>query len=938
MSGPRTGPGIRLARVVSRALAWARSVLRPSRLRQEMDEEISFHIASRAGDLQREGLPAAEALRQARVEFGAQASHRDGMRAALGLGPVDWLAELAADLRYGFRLLRKNPGFTATAVCSLGLAIGANAAIFSTANELLFARLGVPRAAELREVLVVQDEHGGEQNFWNGEGSAEGGKREFDVLPYPAFQQLASQAEQTPLFGYQDVYNITLSGAGDARAVNVEMVSGSYYGEMEVRPALGRALLPADDRVDAGAPLAVVLSHGLWQRVFGGTPDVLGRTIRLEGTLATVVGVNPRGFTGAGSVQISPDVFVPLTAVSRLKPLIGIENPLHSEKLSWVKAELRMQPGMSENQSAAGLTVALEARLRKLGGLKAGQTLPWVALGDGSRGVAWIREQYGKPVYALLGSVGLVLLLACVNVGNLMLARARTRGREMSLRLALGAGRARIFRQLLTEALLLSALGGVLGFLLAFLVRDVVPRLLWQGDARTEIQVSFDWRVFAFTAGVTVASAILAGLAPAWQATRRDPGEAIKDAGTGATGRRRMWGGKALVAVEVALALVLVASAGLFLRTMLNLERVNPGFQAKGLLLFEVNLPALKYPAGANRRMLAQLLEAVRSTPGVERASITTVAMLSHSTSDESFYLERPLGGKSGRSQDASVDVDSVTPGYFETMGIPIVAGRSFSDGDTGRTDGLALINQSMARKYFPGVNPIGRRFSSSGDHATGKATGTLTEVVGICGDTLYADPHAQPEPLHFDLIRGGDDVGGGVFVVRSSQRPEELVPTLRRVVARLDPDLPLTAVRTQEEQIAEVTQQERLMAMLSLAFGALALLLAGVGVYGVLSYSVTERTREIGIRLALGADRGRVQSMVLREAGWLAAFGVAAGLGATLALGSLVRALLFGIRPADPAALAGAAGALLLLALVAAWVPARRAARVEPIEALRHE
>ncbi len=899
-----------------------------------MEAEIGFHIASRAEDLEREGLPAVEALRQARVEFGAEAAHRAGMREALGLRPLD---ELVADLRYGLRLLRKSPGFAATAVCSLGLAIGANAAIFSTANELLFARLGVPRAAELRSVEEVRDvSHGGDWDTWNSAGTKEGGLLRLDTFSYPAFRAIARQMEQRGLMllGYQDAPNITMSGAGEARAVSVELVSGSYYGVMEMQPTLGRALGLADDRVDQGAPLAAVVSYGLWQRVFGGARDVLGRTIRLNGSLATVVGVNPRGFTGGGSVQISPDVFVPLTAIGRLKPLIGRDDPLHSGSLGWVKVGLRARPGTAENAVAAGLTVMLEAEMLAEGGREARHPLPWVALEDGSRGTAWARNLYGKPVYALLGLVGLLLLLACTNVANLLLARARTRGREMSLRLALGARRARIFRQLLTEALLLSSLGGALGLALAFSVRDVVPRLLWTGHGAGEIQVPFDWRVFAFTAGISIGSALLAGLAPAWRALQQEPGEALKNAGAVATGRRRFWGAQVLVVLEVGLALVLVASAGLFLRTMVNLEEVDPGFKTKGLLLFEVNLPPLKYPPAVNRRMHAQLLQTVRSTPGVESASLATVPALAKYESTVSFYLERPLGDQKEKARDVNVEVNTVAPGFFETMGIPIVAGHAFTEGDLARTNGLAVINQSMAKHYFPGVNPIGRRFSSS-DSGGERA---WTEIVGICRDTQYYDPHEQPKPMYFDLLRESDDLVGATYMVRTKGRPEDLVPALRRVVARLDPDLPLTDVRTQEEQIREVTQQERLMATLSLGFGVLALLLAAVGVYGVLSYSVAERTREIGIRLALGADRGQVQGLVLREAGWLAGVGVVAGLGATLALGSFVRALLFGVRPADPVALAGAAAVLLLLALLAAWVPARRAARVEPMVALRHE
>ena len=391
--------------------------------------------------------------------------------------------------------------------------------IFSTAKELLFARLGVPHARELRSLRLVKNQNGPRLNTWNDNGSEVNGLYLIDVFPYPAFHILAGQVPEAPLFGYQNASSVTMSGAGDAREVQVQMVSGTFYGQMEVQPVLGRILGPVDDRVDRGAPMEAVLGYGFWQREFGGDRTVLGRIVRLNGSTATIVGVNPPHFTGALSPQFSPDLFVPLSAVTQLQPLIGNANPLTSDDLGWVKIGYRAKPGMADNALAARLTVALEALTRASKKLTAKTTLPWVAVEDGSQGVSWFRNQYAKPIYALLGLVVLVLLLACVNVANLMLSRARTRAREMSLRLALGAGRARLFRQLLTECLLLAGIGGAFGFALAFTVRNVVPRLMLNSRGASTLQTPFDWRVFAFTAGVTLASAVLSGLAPAWQAT-----------------------------------------------------------------------------------------------------------------------------------------------------------------------------------------------------------------------------------------------------------------------------------------------------------------------------------------------------------------------------------------------------------------------------------
>ncbi len=837
------------------------------------------------------------------------------------------LSNFWADGRYAARLLAKNPGFTCITVLSLALAIGANTAIFSMANELLFARLAVPRAQELRSLLQMNHSGTG-VSIWNGSANEHDGVSECSAFPYPLFRVMAQARPH--LFGYQGISNITLTGAGEPRAVAVQMVTGNFYSGMQVRPALGRALLESDDHVDAGAPLVAVLSYGLWQRAFAGSKTVLGRTVRLNGSLATIVGVNALGFTGADDVQISPDLFVPLTAVSQLQPLIGNTDPLHSAELSWVHVALRSEPGQPDNQVAARLSVTLASASRALHTRASEKSLPWVALQDGSRGDGWQRAVYGKPIYALLGLVSLVLLLASVNIANLMLGRARTRARELSLRMALGAGRARLFRQMLTECLLLASLGGTLGLLLAFAVRNVVPRLLWEGRSGSTLVIPFDWQVFAFTAGVTVLSAVLSGLVPAWRAARSEPGEALKTTGPTATGRRRFLGGKLLVTLEVALSLVLVAGSALFLRTMLNLREVHTGFHARGLLLFDLDLPQTRYPARKNAQMHGELLRAIRQVPGVQSASLATIALVANSMSNASFHLEHGAPGK--QPADAEyVDLDSVAPAFFGTMQIPILAGRDFSEADARSGRPVAIINQALARKYLPKGNPVGRAFRIS-------SKGPWTEIIGVCGDTLYADPHEQPPPLHFDLLTSADDVGDATYLIRTTAKPDALIPSLRRAVARLDPDLPLIDIRTQEEQIAQVTRQERLMAALSLGFGTLALLLASVGVYGVLSYSTAERTREIGIRLALGAQPGAVRGMILREAALLAGAGTVAGLGITLALARLVRSLLYGVAPNDLVALCGATALLLTLALLAAWLPARRAASIDPIAALRSE
>jgi predicted permease len=914
-----------------RFTSWLRSVFQPSRLRQAMDDEIAFHIASRAADLEHEGFAPKEAARRARVEFGAQAAHRHGMRVSLGLR---WPDEVWGDLRYGARLLRRSPGFTVVTIASLALAIGANSAIFSAANELLFSRLGVPHARELRSLSIVTDARSIGFDGWNSYGNDLGnGLSDTDVITYPEFRMISrEQTALQPLFGYQTLSYVTMTGAGTALPVTVQTVSGNFYPQMGVQTILGRALGPSDDHVDQGVPLAAVLSYGAWQREFGGAKSVLGRTIHLNGAPATVVGVNPKGFTGAQSVQISPEVFVPLTAIAVLQPLVGDAHPLTDTRLNWVVAMARARPGVLDTAAAAQLTVLLETAIRATRTVKAGKTLPWVEIKNGSRGLDFTESQYGPQLYTLLGLAGLVLLLACVNVANLMLARARTRAQELSLRMAVGAGRARIFRQMLTECLLLAGIGGALGGVLAFVARNVVPRLLWDPTQGADLHVPFDWAVFAFTAGVTLAAAILSGLAPAWQATRQEPGAALKAGGKAQTRRHRFWTGKSLVALEVALSLMLVSGAALFLRTMINLDHIHPGFDTQGLLMFEIIPPGLRYPAGKNLQALERILEQLRSVPGVESATMTSTPLLSDDRSSTSFYLAQPLGKKSRQAEkDISVDYADVAPGYLETMRIPLLAGRAIAPEDAASPQRVAVINQVMAQQIFGNLNPIGRMFSG-----TGKPP--WTEIVGICGNTLYNTPKGEPPAIYFDSLPPGSDTGGVAYVVRTKLQPTALMPSLRRAVARVDADLPLMNILTQEEQIDALTQQERLMADLSLVFAALALLLACVGVYGVLSYSVAERTREIGIRLALGAKRAQVRGIVLREAAWLTALGMSVGMGVTLALAHLVHAQLYGVAPTDIVSLAGSALLMIAVALIAVWIPAARASRVDPMVALRHE
>ena len=568
--------------------------------------------------------------------------------------------------------------------------------------------------------------------------------------------------------------------------------------------------------------------------------------------------------------------------------------------------------------------------------VKKDDTLPRLFLEDGSKGLNQSGKHFAAPLYVLLAMVGFVLLLACANMANLMLARASARQREMSVRLALGAGRWRILRQVLIESLTLSTLGGALGFLLGYLGRTTVPSLLSNAwDADTPV-APFDWKVFAFTAAITIGTGIVFGLAPAWASTRAEIGAALKQGSKTASRRRKGMSGKAIVSFQVALSTLLVVGAALFLRTLINLNSIDPGFHTDHLLLFDISPPAASYPAPKDVALHAQLEAALSSVPGVEGVTLADIPLLADTMGNSDFIVEgapKPRGDQQGEATTSLMT--DVGPQFFSVMQIPILSGRAFTAQDAESPHPTAVINQSLARKFFPGQNPIGRRFNVDDRLPAGIY---WVEIIGVCANTRYNSLKSEPPPIHFDLYRQRPIIGGVTYIVRTHSKPEAIVPSLRSAVQRIDKDLPLMDIRTQQQQIDADLQTERMFAALTAGFGVLALALVCVGIYGIMAYTVSQRTNEIGIRLALGAERGQVRGMVLREAAWLSLIGIVSGLAVALALGRLVKAMLYGLQPADPASLAGAAALLLTIALFAGWVPALRASRVEPMEALRHE
>jgi predicted permease len=657
--------------------------------------------------------------------------------------------------------------------------------------------------------------------------------------------------------------------------------------------------------------------------------------ITVNMTSVTIIGVNPRAFTGAKSVQSSADIFMPLSMLPLVKGELGDSGPLLSNSnIWWVQLMAREKLGVPLEQAQAALNFALSAAIHATMTVAKNDTMPRLELEDGSRGLNFEGRQFAQPVHVLLAVVGFVLLIACANIANLMLARSSARQREMSVRLALGAGRSRILRQVLTESLMLAALGGAVGLLLGYLARTALPKLLLNSWEREGMNVPFDWRVFCFTAGITLVTGVLFGIAPAWNATRAEIGTAIKDGGKGSAKQRKGWSGRTIIAFQIALSTVMVVGASLFLRTLINLNAVDVGFRADGLVLFDINPPSKQYPAPKDIAVHARIEQALRAVPGVEGVSLTDIPFIADSESGSGFYMEEAPGNDKPQERTLSMEA-TVGQDFLSVLGIPIVAGRGFTPEDAESPHRFSIVNQALARKYFPNQNPIGRRFTMDDSN---KKNRSWLEIIGVSADTRYSHLQDEPPPLHFDLYRQSKDIGDATYVVRTRMKPDAIVPSLRATVQGIDRDLPLMDVRTQRQQIDATISQQRVFASLTAAFGILALALACVGIYGIMAYAVSQRTNEIGIRLALGAGRRQVRSMVLKEAGWLAGVGVVCGVVVALWLGRLTKSMLYGLQPTDPASLVGAAVLLLSVALLAGWVPAMRASRVEPMEALRHE
>jgi predicted permease len=802
------------------------------------------------------------------------------------------LALLPPDLVFAARLLRKSPGFTFVAVVSLALAIGANTTIFSVAKQLLFERLDVPHASSLRLLSTT-------------------------AFSYPVYEHLRAQ---NAVLGDLLAFHATAANAtvGDnAERVLLHEVSGNYYEVLGVRVQIGREIRPSDDK--PGSPAVATISDAFWNREFARSPAAIGRSITINDVPVTIIGVNPNGFTGAGSTLPSetPAVTVTLAKATLVTPASNGRNWLADPAAGGLIVLGRAKPGVSDRAAQAALDTQFPAIVRAILPIHAGDAVPRLTLRDGSRGLFAQQQVFATPIAVLMIFLGLVLLLACANIATLMLARGARRQREMSVRLALGAGRARILRQMLIESLLLAALGGASGLALAYVGRGAIARFT----------PHFDWQVFGFTVLISSATGLLFGLAPALAAMRAEIADGVK-ANAGVA--------KSVVGLQIALATFLIIGAGLFIRSLAGLTAVNPGFRTDHLLLAQLVLPQNRYPAGANVAFHERMEQAIANIPGVASVSGAEVPYLS---SDQLRTTVLPQGEARDAARDQTEPYNAVGIHFFETLGIPLVAGRAFGADDTATSPKVAVINQRLAAARFPNQNPIGKRLSLGvyagyGDVLT---TGSI-EIVGVCRDTLYDDLHGAAPPQLFVPYVQQTQVRRLTYQIRTQTKPEAIMPALRRIVHAADPALPLVNVRTQQDQIDVALADERLLVSLTSAFGLLGLVLASVGIYGVLAYSVAQRTKEIGIRMALGAIPRHILTMVLGEAASLSAAAIALGMSAALLVMRFVKSMLFGVAPSDPATLWGAAALLMIVALGASWIPARRAASVQPMEALRRD
>ena len=888
---------------------------------RDLERELQADLELEAEELRERGLSAEEARYAARRALGNAAMLQEEVREAWGWMFLD---HLKRDVEYALRGMCKSPGFTAAAVLSLALGIGANTGVFTIADAMLMKALPVERPEELRNLTWIR--HGGDpvgMTSHSGHAAADERGRNVDgSFSYPAYELFRNSVPQlSDLVAYAP-NQFTVTAAGRSDLAFGHYVSGNYFTGLGARPLLGRPIVADDDA--PGRPGVVVLSHEYWSGHFGGDPAVLNQVLLINRRPVTVVGVMPPAFQGLLPGR-AVDLFIPMSMVPETAPpYYRLQDPQDW----WVEIFGRLRPGASDDAAAAAVQAALSHQIESYSGTRLPpESRTEIVLEPGSRGVGLLRSNTRKAITILAAVSGMVLLIACLNLANLLLARYASRAKEIATRISIGASRGRLMRQMLVESLVLATVSGAVGLAVAKPLSALLLQLL-SGTVTWGVDVRLDVRALGFTVGVAMLTGVLFGILPAWRATQVQAVQGLKEAlapGRGPRLRRH------LVSIQIALSLLLLVGTGLFVRTLTSLAAVPLGFQTDNILTFQTDPGRSGYEPTQAAGLYRRLEERILAIPGVEAAGISQLPLIGGVVTNGPVRLPGDANGKPTWFLTCS---DS----FLATMGIPIVLGRDLSRADFDLPARSAVVNETFVRKYLAGRNPVGQVFEPPRWGRSGGQTAWFT-IVGVSKDAHYRGVREEVPPtayLAYPFRASGDT--RMVFAVRVRQAPGSFAAAVREAVASVDSNLPVAEMRTERDQIDRSLGAERLFASLMSAFGAMAMVLAAIGLYGVMAFAVTRRTPEIGIRIALGAQRSEVQWLVLRQSLVMALWGIVVGVPGALALARLIRTMLYGVEPSDPASIAGAVLVIAVVAALAAWIPARRAASVDPMKALRNE
>lgn len=935
-------------------LSKLRGLFRKQKLEDELADEIRSHLQMQIEDHLRQGMSPEEARYLALRKFGGVDQVKETYRERRTL---PWLETFFRDLRYGLRMMRRSPGITAVAVLSLALGIGANTALFSVVDAVLLKTLPV----ESPERLVLFEWEAGRLFRVSGMSGTSNvnvaeGRRGLSLFRYDVFEQLRqSQAAVTEsplidLFAFGPIPEVTARVGDEPEIIRGQAVSGNYYTGLRVQPTLGRAITVDDDR--HGATPVAVLSYPFWQERFGGNPSAIGQQLKLNQQFFTIIGVTPPSFNSTLQVGYSPVVTIPLA----MEPLLRGDNSTLGTAAEpgvwWLNIMGRLKSSATQEQAGESLNAAFQSaalaampppRRNDQPAQLDPKDYPRLIVEPGGRGMLDVRKSYAPTIYGLFIVVAFVLLIACANLANLLLARATLRGPEISVRLAVGAGRWRLVRQLLTESVLLATLGGIVGVLFAFWGKSALLSLADkdQGLLPNGVELSLNWRVLMFTLAVSLLTGVLFGLVPALRATRLDLNTTLKQTGRTTSGVSRL--SKGLLVVQVAVSALLVAGAGLFIRTLHNLQRVDLGFNPEKLLVFRLQPEQAGYKDERLLRLYQQLFERLDHLPAVQSATFAKVQLIADDNWYHGFLLPGEVQATAPPHQTMR---QAVRENYFATMEIPFLRGRAFTTKDDQNAPAVGIVNQAFQRKFFPNEEILGKRVTIKFDKRE-------VEIVGMVADAKYRSQREELQPvLYTPWQQEVPAIGEMHFALRTTSEPTSLVSQVNEIVRNLDDNLPVTQIGTQSARAETTLGQERLYTRLFSFFGALALALAAIGLFGVLAYSVSRRRKEIGIRMAFGAQATNVILLVVWQGMKLVLLGLAVGAGLGYALmrpmvsqyfGSgewqeSITKQLYGVTITDPLTLIFMASLLTLVALIACWFPARRAAKVDPLVALRYE